>query len=222
MPLMSHRGAAKLAPENTKESIRIADSFNPDYIEIDLNMTSDGVPVLFHGALSRFLRGYRLSQSLKELQSIQDNLLTGEELAHIHHDAPFMFDIKVKDPDDVIKIVDILQKLPRQDFAFTSPHSDTLLKMKSTFPANLCFQAQPYHHGPLAALRLASKNGLDGVSLNKWWLSPFTYLLCRLMRKRLMVYTIDTKLAIWLAARIAPQVFICTNRPDTYRELFPY
>ncbi|MFO0957114.1 MAG: glycerophosphodiester phosphodiesterase family protein [Isosphaeraceae bacterium] len=46
--ITAHRGASKLAPENTLSAIRIAIEQGADYAEIDVHLTSDGVPILLH------------------------------------------------------------------------------------------------------------------------------------------------------------------------------
>ncbi len=47
---LSHRGAAALAPENTLAAVRAGVSAGAPFIEIDIRLTSDGVPVLMHDA----------------------------------------------------------------------------------------------------------------------------------------------------------------------------
>lgn len=46
--ITAHRGASYGAPENTRASIALAIAENADYVEIDVRMTADGVPVLMH------------------------------------------------------------------------------------------------------------------------------------------------------------------------------
>ncbi|MFN2360213.1 MAG: glycerophosphodiester phosphodiesterase family protein [Marinobacter sp.] len=46
--ITAHRGSAFKAPENTMSAIEQAIEDGADYIEIDLRMTADGVPVLWH------------------------------------------------------------------------------------------------------------------------------------------------------------------------------
>ena len=46
--IISHRGAAALAPENTLAAMRIAFEQGVDFVEADLHLTADGVPVLMH------------------------------------------------------------------------------------------------------------------------------------------------------------------------------
>ncbi|MCX7713311.1 MAG: glycerophosphodiester phosphodiesterase [Chthoniobacterales bacterium] len=46
--LIGHRGAAALAPENTLAAFQKAISFRVDYVECDIRITADQVPVVFH------------------------------------------------------------------------------------------------------------------------------------------------------------------------------
>jgi glycerophosphoryl diester phosphodiesterase len=53
-----HRGASALAPENTMASFRLAASVGCDYLELDVRLTADRVPVVFHDdALERTTNG---------------------------------------------------------------------------------------------------------------------------------------------------------------------
>lgn len=46
--IISHRGAAAVAPENTLSATSIAIELGADFIEVDVQLTADGVPVLMH------------------------------------------------------------------------------------------------------------------------------------------------------------------------------
>ena len=48
--LVAHRGYALRYPENTLPSLRVAIEAGARYIEFDVQMTADGVPVLLHDA----------------------------------------------------------------------------------------------------------------------------------------------------------------------------
>ncbi len=57
-PLMVHRGASKLAPENTLEAYAAAMDHGADGVEIDIRRSKDGVLYLFHdGTLDRMTNG---------------------------------------------------------------------------------------------------------------------------------------------------------------------
>jgi glycerophosphoryl diester phosphodiesterase len=47
-PIIGHRGACAYAPENTLESIRTAYEMGVKWVELDVKLTADSVPILFH------------------------------------------------------------------------------------------------------------------------------------------------------------------------------
>ena len=48
--VIAHRGYSQAAPENTLAAIRAAIANNIDYVEIDIRVTADGVPIVIHDA----------------------------------------------------------------------------------------------------------------------------------------------------------------------------
>lgn len=46
--VIGHRGAAGVAPENTLEAIKTGSQSGADFIEIDVQLSKDGVPFIFH------------------------------------------------------------------------------------------------------------------------------------------------------------------------------
>jgi glycerophosphoryl diester phosphodiesterase len=46
--IIGHRGAAAYAPENTLEGLHTAADMGIDWVEFDVKLTKDGVPILFH------------------------------------------------------------------------------------------------------------------------------------------------------------------------------
>lgn len=46
--LMGHRGAAAVAPENTLDGVRAAKEAGVDWVELDVLLTADAVPVIHH------------------------------------------------------------------------------------------------------------------------------------------------------------------------------
>jgi glycerophosphoryl diester phosphodiesterase len=49
--IIAHRGFSKKAPENTVSAVRMAIDHAVDYIEIDVHLTKDGVPVVIHDSI---------------------------------------------------------------------------------------------------------------------------------------------------------------------------
>lgn len=57
--VIGHRGAAAFAPENTLESIRTAAEIGVKWVELDVKLTKDSVPIIFHDdTLERTTNGY--------------------------------------------------------------------------------------------------------------------------------------------------------------------
>jgi len=46
--IIAHRGASAYSPENTIESIHSAADMGIDWVELDVKLTKDGVPIIFH------------------------------------------------------------------------------------------------------------------------------------------------------------------------------
>lgn len=57
--IIGHRGACAYAPENTVESIRTAAEMGVEWVELDVKLTKDQVPVIFHDdTLDRTTNGF--------------------------------------------------------------------------------------------------------------------------------------------------------------------
>ena len=57
--IIGHRGAAGYAPENTLDSIKTAAEMGFDWVEFDVKLTKDSVPILFHDeTLDRTTNGH--------------------------------------------------------------------------------------------------------------------------------------------------------------------
>jgi len=87
--IIAHRGASGDAPENTLAAIKMAADHGATWIEIDVNISRDAVPVLFHDdGLSRCSNGKGLviEHTLTSLQSLDagawfSDKFTGERIA---------------------------------------------------------------------------------------------------------------------------------------------
>jgi glycerophosphoryl diester phosphodiesterase len=86
--ILAHRGASRIAPENTLTAFRLALEQGADGLELDVRLSRDGVPVVFHDAeLSRTTDGQgRISEkTLAELRALDagrwfDPCFAGEQI----------------------------------------------------------------------------------------------------------------------------------------------
>lgn len=82
--IMGHRGAAALAPENTLAGLRAAAAQGVTWVEFDVMLSADGVPVLFHDDHLRRLTGRDALMSetpLAELRKLDAGAWFGPEFA---------------------------------------------------------------------------------------------------------------------------------------------
>lgn len=82
--IISHRGAAALAPENTLAAMRLAFEQGVDFVEADLHLTADGVPVLMHDpTLDRTTTGAGpvSAHSLEQLRALDAGSWFGRDFA---------------------------------------------------------------------------------------------------------------------------------------------
>ncbi len=70
--LIAHRGASAETPENTLAAFRRALALEVDGIELDVRLTRDGVPVVFHDARLRRLTGARGAVARKSWAELQE------------------------------------------------------------------------------------------------------------------------------------------------------
>lgn len=81
MLIVGHRGAAGVAPENTLASFREAIRAGADWLEFDIRVTNDGIPIVIHDStLTRTCngRGPVRSRSLAELRRLDAGLWYGD------------------------------------------------------------------------------------------------------------------------------------------------
>lgn len=104
-PIIGHRGAAGLAPENTLASFQTAAALGCRMVEFDVRLSADGVPVVFHDAtLERRTdgRGAVGAHTLEQLRRLDagggEAIPTLAEALRLCLDLGLMVNIEIK-PD---------------------------------------------------------------------------------------------------------------------------
>lgn len=121
----AHRGASEYAPENTLLSFYLGLYMGANGIETDVQITKDGVPVLFHdGTLVRMTgeKGSISDYTFDELQKLDvkkngltDKIVTFEDfLVHFSH-RNLTFAIELKGDNSAKASADLLRKYKMQD-----------------------------------------------------------------------------------------------------------
>ncbi len=84
--VIGHRGAAAYAPENTIEGIHTAADMDIDWVELDVKLTQDGIPILFHDEeLSRTTNGSGLVKetTYEDIKQLETGSWFGESFIGI-------------------------------------------------------------------------------------------------------------------------------------------
>lgn len=161
MRIIGHRGAAGLAPENSLAGLHLADELGLWAIEVDIQLTRDGVPVLLHDHLldcttnaSGFLRDYDYAYLCREVR-----LSNGEPPPRLEQALDLLADndmlayLEVLSPQAAQAAYELaVARLPKARIVISSFHHTVLRDLKTDDPA-------------LRTMALLSCNPIDPVGL---------------------------------------------------------
>ena len=155
---ISHRGASKEAPENTIPAIEIAvQKYKVDRVEVDIRLTKDRVPVIFHDtALERITNAKGLISTcrLEELKKVDAGFWfdpagkgefsfrkkgvtvpTLEEILTQFPDTRFCLEIKEKKSDALPPILEVIARVKRSGaLILGSFHGEIVRALRDALP----------------------------------------------------------------------------------------
>ena len=115
--LIGHRGANKIAPENTLKAFQKAIDLKADYVEFDVHQSKDGEIVVIHDSKTLRTTGYKgviEEMNLKEIKELDagegEKIPTLDELLHLTK-GKIGLQLEIKTPGMAQKIVSALKKL---------------------------------------------------------------------------------------------------------------
>ena len=159
LAVMAHRGGSLEAPENTIESFKYALEIGSDIIETDIQLSSDGIPYIFHDDDLKRIPGIEknfnelLASEIDKLNIFDDyKIPTLEETLTQFPNTKFQIDFKT---DEVVDpAIEIINKLPhiKKNLCVASFSSQRLQKIKSKL------SDVTYSMGPHEVLKLLLKS----------------------------------------------------------------
>ncbi|MDQ8736264.1 glycerophosphodiester phosphodiesterase family protein [Paenibacillus sp. LHD-38] len=236
-PCVAHRGWSSRAPENTMAAIRLAlDDPNVEWIEIDVHLSKDHVPVVIHDyTLRRTTNG---KGDVKSLSAAQITALDagnwfsqkyqGEPvptLAHVLKEAVGRCKLNIELKTDGIRYPMIEQKVLEcieaydavKEVVITSFHEGTLYRMK-----RICGEIRTglIIDGWRNTLPKELKElGADFLSISYTKLNKDRVELMKQAGIQVMAWTINEKRAMRKIAALDPELMICTNYPERWHEV---
>lgn len=219
--IIGHRGAAGLALENTLPGFRKAIEVGVQVIEFDVHTTLDNQLVVCHdSSLERVsTSNQRIKDlTLSELQAIKlhngsyvPTLIEVLDLAHEHHLAVI---VEVKAVDDYAAFCRTIDNYSGLDVTIASFNHGAVAAIKQLRPAYRAYLAEA--HQAVATLHKAKTMGMQGIDLHYMLMNPLTYLLARVWKLDIMLYTVNNPTIARFLLFLYPKVSICTNYPNLF------
>ena len=129
---IAHRGYSKKAPENTLAAFRAAEEHGAHAIELDVQVTREGIPVVFHDQLMNrvtSMRGRLTARTFSQLQAArvgQEKIPTLQETLHRTKLPIFL---EVKDPHGIDEMLRVASPHKKR-VTLISFHPHVLVKAK--------------------------------------------------------------------------------------------
>ncbi|KPP99031.1 glycerophosphodiester phosphodiesterase family protein [Marinobacter sp. HL-58] len=228
--ITAHRGSAFKAPENTLSAIEQAIDDGADYIEIDLRMTADGVPVLWHDTDMRRVFGLdgKISDITLEEARERDagawfspgfsgeRIATLEEVINITRGRARLYvDIKPdpETPELTREVVSLLQKMDAVDgTVIAAAEWYVLAEARRLEPSLKTTLLAQFIVGPLW------EEGFDILGLRQNRVTPATVARTHQSGNELHVWTVNSPDAMSRFIDMGVDNII-TDRPDVLAEL---
>jgi glycerophosphoryl diester phosphodiesterase len=234
--VIAHRGAKHACPENTHVAFERALAEGADGIELDLRLSADGVPVVFHDHTLRKLgqAGRRLSAlTLAELRGRDfgawfDPAFAGEPIPTLaevlaRYAPRTELCLELKTARDPVRNAELVARTLRAVREAGASEAVRILCFDAGLLRDAHAQAPRLRYvlnalGPEAALRAAAElPWLHGIDVDIRWLTPAAGARLRAGERTLMSYTCNTEAQL-RAACAAGAGAVITNRPAWARE----
>ena len=148
MAVLAHRGGALEANENTLESFKYAHEIGCDYIETDVQITSDGIPYIFHDEdLSRIV-GEKKNFNELSSQEVDDLIIFSDQkiptLRSVLESLPTtLFQIDVKTDDVALPALKVIEECNALNRVCIASFSSQRLEVVRNLYPNICISMGP-------------------------------------------------------------------------------
>lgn len=234
----AHRGFSGIAPENTMAAVRMAmDEPCVEWIEVDVQMSKDGVPVIIHDyTVNRTTNGrgpVRL-KTLKELKALdagswKSEFYAGEQIMTLDElleevKGRLKVNLEIKTQGDMYpglekKMIQAVKDHSMQnDAVLTSFDVTALGKVKWEDPQ---IRTGLIVDGRSEDLFKRLRDlGAGFLSIAHRKINTAIVRQAEKQQVQIMAWTVDRPLSMLKLAALDSNILICTNRPDVFRRTF--
>lgn len=195
--IIAHRGASARALENSGKALSLALRLGADMVEIDLRLTKDRIPVIFHDEDTRRLSSRQSVISATPYAELRDlpleggeKILTLDESLHLIGGAiPLNIEIKCLGGGEFLS--NYLKTHHYEGTIIVSSFQKEEISPFLEAPENIAVSAL-IRHPSLAEIRDAAESGFFSVNINKKYLSEKITKEGKKRNILIFTYTVDT------------------------------
>ena len=201
LKVLAHRGGAEESFENTIESFKYSESIGCEFIETDVQASSDGVPYIFHDDdLSRIVNKKVNFNDLSSEEIDNLNIFENKKIPKLSETLKrfpnlfFQIDFKT---DEVVKpALDVINKLDVSNRVCIASFSSKRLELVRSLNPNLCISMGP---NEVFKTLLASWNIYRGDLIGDCLQIPMTYYGIKIVSKRFIdfIHSKGLKIMVW-------------------------
>lgn len=232
--IIAHRGASKLAPENTVASAKLAWELGADAVECDIHLSKDNRVIVIHDKDTKRTCSGKKNLSIEDspsilLRDLDAGIWKGEEFKG--EKLPFLNEIIETVPEGKTLVVEIkcgsevlpalkrcIEKSGKQEqIVFISFGWETILDTKKEFPENKCYWLSAVKAGLKNKMEQAAEMGLEGVNLKYSVIDEKIMEMAKENKLEVLTWTVDDPVE---AKRLSDLgvMGITTNRPKWLKE----
>jgi glycerophosphoryl diester phosphodiesterase len=222
MKVIGHRGAAKIAPENSLKGLRVARNLRLSGVELDISVTKDNKLVVFHDETLTRLAGINKkvrSLTLDELKQIKlkggETIPSLQEFFKNSRSMPLFIEGKGSGWAELLSKA--LRSFEKKDLVTVlSFNKKELAKFHELNPKTKTYWVTLSSKG---AINVAKKNGFSGLCL--LYLNLFNPNLRKDLRASgldINAFTVDRVFVAKLLSKLYPGIYITTNVPHLIKK----
>jgi glycerophosphoryl diester phosphodiesterase len=223
---LAHRGDPRKFPENTLASFRAALDLSYGYLELDINMTKDGIPVVIHDTtINRTTNGSGLVKDYTWEDLQQFDAGKGERIPHLRDVLQLakdraIVDIELKQSGDMYPgmeraVWEAIQQSGMEDQVFVSSFDHyAIMRMRELAPAIelglVIYGATP------SVFPLMEQLKAKYVAVKYIYLTEDYVRLCESKGLQVIAWTIDDETTMRSFRARFPNVLVCTNELERW------
>lgn len=218
MQIYAHRGFSAKYPENTIEAFQAALDLGVYGVELDIHLSSDGIPVVIHDEdLERTTNGSGLvaDKTAAELAALDagngQGVPTFEEVVRLAN-GRLHFDIEIKGSHCEQPVLDVLARHPETNAAISSFDWEVLANVRKLDPSfELWVLTDEISHEAIAA---AEELGATTLAVGHSAITETSFRKARIAELDVLAWTVNTRKE---ADRLRDLgvIAICTDDPAT-------